>query len=334
VEQMMGKATKPDAETSMINIKPEIFGIYMGLLPLFLALKLRKRCELLINTNGDVLLVEADIVYMHYPTFALAKENPINVKYSKNLFWKAYFIPYEKIQQSLVKKFLSGLILTNSNFSRKEIKKLIGKDAMVVYPPVEVKKFSVASKKVERENIIISCGRYSPEKNYKFILKVAERLKRKVIFVVVGASSGKISREYYEKLMKIKKEKQLENVKLLKNVNLIRLLELYGKSKIYLHAMRYEHFGISIVEAMAAGLVPIVHMSGGPWEDILMSQQGTYGFSYKTSEEAAWLIEELIDNDILRKEIVSRNSLYVHAYDEQRFKDNMLKVIYQHYACF
>lgn len=37
-----------------------------------------------------------------------------------------------------------------------------------------------------------------------------------------------------------------------------------------LHTMEDEHFGISIVEYMAAGVVPIVHDSGGPREDIVV----------------------------------------------------------------
>ncbi len=38
------------------------------------------------------------------------------------------------------------------------------------------------------------------------------------------------------------------------------------KSKVYFHPMVGEHFGISIVEAMAAGLVPVVSDVGGPTE--------------------------------------------------------------------
>ncbi|TMI31163.1 glycosyltransferase [Candidatus Bathyarchaeota archaeon] len=42
--------------------------------------------------------------------------------------------------------------------------------------------------------------------------------------------------------------------------------ETLARSKIYLHLMRGEHFGITIVESMSAGCVPVVHDSGGPKE--------------------------------------------------------------------
>lgn len=327
VEQIMGKVTKPDEETSLLPFKLEMFGIYMRLLTSFSALKLRKRCDIIVNTHGDVLPVEADIIYMHYPMFALLKDNPVSSKYSESIFWRVYFAPYEGIQGVIVRKFLGGHILTNSNFSRKAIKRYAGKDSIIVYPPVDIQKFTVISSNSKRENIIVSCGRYSAEKNYEFILEVAEKLGGKAKFVIVGTASGRVSRNYYEKLSEIKRKKRLENVKLLRDVPFKKLLGLYGKAKIYLHTMKYEHFGISVVEAMAAGMVPVVHRSGGPWEDILKAKQGVHGFSYLTVDEAAEIIEKLIENDSLVKEITSRNMDYVHTYSSESYKKNILSEI-------
>jgi glycosyltransferase involved in cell wall biosynthesis len=42
--------------------------------------------------------------------------------------------------------------------------------------------------------------------------------------------------------------------------------ELLGEAVAGLHTMRDEHFGISVVEYMAAGAVPIAHNSGGRWD--------------------------------------------------------------------
>ncbi len=40
------------------------------------------------------------------------------------------------------------------------------------------------------------------------------------------------------------------------------LYELLGEAVAGLHTMRDEHFGISVVEYMAAGAIPIAHRSG------------------------------------------------------------------------
>ena len=327
VERILGKVVKPDKETSLLPFKLELFGIYMRLLTSFSALKLRKKCDLLINTHGDALPVKADIIYMHYPMFALLKDNPVSTKYSESIFWRAYFAPYEIIQEIIAQKFLEGLILTNSNFSRKAIKKYTGKDSVVVYPPVDIKTFAIATKSEERENLIVSCGRYSAEKNYEFVLEVAEKLREKAKFIIIGSVSGRVSRDYYEKLSQIKRKKKLDNVELLRNVSFGDLLRIYGKAKIYLHAMKYEHFGISVVEAMAAGMVPVVHRSGGSWEDILEAKQGVHGFSYTTLDEAVGIIKKIISDVDLSKEITSRNTEYIYKFSSEAYKRRFLRSI-------
>ena len=50
------------------------------------------------------------------------------------------------------------------------------------------------------------------------------------------------------------------------SVCLDKLLSIMREAKVYFHPMVGEHFGISIVEAMAAALVPIVSNVGGPTE--------------------------------------------------------------------
>jgi glycosyltransferase involved in cell wall biosynthesis len=52
------------------------------------------------------------------------------------------------------------------------------------------------------------------------------------------------------------------------------------KSKVYFHPRAGEHFGMSIVEAMSAGLVPIVPDIGGQTEFVPSKYQ------YKTLEQA------------------------------------------------
>ena len=50
-----------------------------------------------------------------------------------------------------------------------------------------------------------------------------------------------------------------------------------------------EDFGIAVVEGMAAGLIPVLHMSGGPWDDIVL--RGKYGNGYRDAVEAVRGIE-------------------------------------------
>ena len=65
-------------------------------------------------------------------------------------------------------------------------------------------------------------------------------------------------------------------------------IDLLKRAKIYLHTMIGEHFGISIVEAMALGCLPIVHDSGGMRE--FVPEQ----YRYQTITEAAEKINQQI----------------------------------------
>ncbi len=54
------------------------------------------------------------------------------------------------------------------------------------------------------------------------------------------------------------------------NVPYVELRSLLSGAVAGLHSMVDEHFGICVVEYMAAGVVPIAHNSGGPAADIVV----------------------------------------------------------------
>ena len=55
-----------------------------------------------------------------------------------------------------------------------------------------------------------------------------------------------------------------------------------------------EHFGIGIVEFMAAGVIPIAHNSAGPKQDIVVNyNNGTTGFLAETESEYATILHKI-----------------------------------------
>jgi glycosyltransferase involved in cell wall biosynthesis len=71
-----------------------------------------------------------------------------------------------------------------------------------------------------------------------------------------------------------------------------KVSELLGSAKVYVHCAHNEHFGITIVEAMAAGCVPVVNDSGGPREIV----SDDVGFRWRQIDEAVRHVSELIKN--------------------------------------
>ena len=84
------------------------------------------------------------------------------------------------------------------------------------------------------------------------------------------------------------------------NFSFGNLLEICEKSGIGLHSMFNEHFGISVVENISAGLVTIANNSGGPKMDII--SDGRNGFLAASANEYAELLHQIIkmDNEALR----------------------------------
>jgi alpha-1,2-mannosyltransferase len=328
VQKMLGDIVKPDEEIVLLKRNFHGFDAYKPLLAAVMMPRIRRKfkVDLLVNSQGDTLPIKADIIYIHYPTFSEYESVGINLKYSRSLFWRIYITPY-KLMHRFFKSYLkNGVLVTNSAYSKKAVKKHTGRNTVVISPPVEVKAFSAVAEGNKRENKVISCGRYSPEKNYEYVLEAANRL-RDVKFAVVGSFSGEKSMKYYEKLCSIISEESLANVELLKALTFKDLLSLYGRAKVYMHAMKNEHFGIAVIEAMAAGLVPVVYRGGGPWEDILKARQGYYGFSYENPDETADIIKMLLADEDLRVEIAERNLVYVKEFSDALFKEKFIKLV-------
>merc|ERR1719321_1401735 len=69
-----------------------------------------------------------------------------------------------------------------------------------------------------------------------------------------------------------------------------------GGAAAGLHTMLDEHFGIVVVEYMAAGAVPIAHRSAGPEMDIVRPQGGRKtGFLAREEGEYAEAMERVLE---------------------------------------
>lgn len=72
------------------------------------------------------------------------------------------------------------------------------------------------------------------------------------------------------------------------NVSRDELNQIFKVAKVGIHTMKQEHFGISIVEMMSAGLITIAHASAGPLQDIIGgSKDEIVGYLAKTETEYA-----------------------------------------------
>ncbi|VDK61425.1 unnamed protein product [Cylicostephanus goldi] len=112
----------------------------------------------------------------------------------------------------------------------------------------------------------------------------------KVELTIAGGCRNAEDQNRVQKLKGLAKAWDLtENVKWKLNVAYEELLDALSESMISIHTMWNEHFGIVVVEGMAAGTIMLAHDSGGPELDILRpadlnKQEQPLGFLASTKD--------------------------------------------------
>lgn len=175
-------------------------------------------------------------------------------------------------------------VIVNSNFTKEYIDKSFNVVSKVIYPPVDIKSINPGIK----EKVIVSVGRFSahqlhPKKQEILIEVFKEIYKKAPDWKLVLAGQAKKDDQKY--LRALRKSARGFAIKIMDNMPVENLRKLYATSSIYWHATgfgenevknpeRMEHFGISTVEAQAAGAVPVVIAKGGQKEIVIDGKNG------------------------------------------------------------
>jgi len=283
-------------------------------------LKFLRKWDIVVNTCGEKLDSIADIAYINgFPVrcaFFLPNAKPIR---------QCYSILYNLLLKVLDKTSPS-VIVVNSKFSYRAINACFKKKAILVYPPVNLHRICDLINVKKRNNVVLVYSQYTLTQNLQIVPKIAKYVQKGdfVIFGPYGAESSKTINTLY---------RTANNLLVRKRVNILvdqpfqKFKDLLFEAKVFLRTLPYEPFGISVVEAMAAGCVPVVPRCGGPWFDILDCKQGVYGFSYGSIGEAADIIDRLLEDDVLRECVASRARERALMFDSSIFEKKILDVV-------
>lgn len=323
ISKIYGKKIPISNIKSLFPFKINCFGIYQRLLTYVSSLD-AKDSDIVINTSGSILpyRVPDDVpcmLYIQFPTLLMNSKGYNNDKYQKSFFWKAYFKPYYVMSNALTKKALerSNVVLTNSRFIKDAVRKAYPDvEPYILYPPVDIEGFYPAYQSYTREPQVLVISRFSPEKQVEKAIKIARILTGNIKFEIVG-SLLPANWPYFNSLRKMIRDNGLEGkIKLTPNATNEEILGAMSTSTIYLHTMYGEHFGVSIIEAMAAGLIPVVPSYGGCGEIV------PFEYQYNTLEDAAsWISKNIYEINSKKREIIYD---IAKGYSQARFR-KMLK---------
>jgi glycosyltransferase involved in cell wall biosynthesis len=167
--------------------------------------------------------------------------------------------------------------------------------------------------------LVVTAGRIAPEKRIGLFLEIARRLPS-IEFAIIGSvAADKAS--YYDSL----KAAAPSNVSFV-IAPLRKVSELLGSAKVYVHCAKNEHFGITIVEAMAAGCVPVVNDSGGPREIV----SDAVGFRWNQIDEAVSQVSGLVGDDDVREQLSKGAVSRAGQFGPDAFEEGLGRVLHEY----
>ncbi|KAL2371780.1 hypothetical protein RJ035_006153 [Blastomyces gilchristii] len=186
------------------------------------------------------------------------------------------------------------------------------KEPTVVFPPVAVSELKsieidLAHERESRDPTILYIAQFRPEKNHALILRAFSRFlnefkkthsksqpKQSPQLILIGSvrHSSPDETHIYNLRLLAHELKIRDTTTFLCDASWPTILAHLRRASIGVNAMWNEHFGIGVVEYQAAGLISVVHDSGGPRQDIVVDLgEGGTGFRATTELEFAAAFE-------------------------------------------
>ncbi|MFN8273785.1 MAG: glycosyltransferase [Flavobacteriaceae bacterium] len=206
-----------------------------------------------------------------------------------------------------------------SHYIAKRVKKIYGKDSIVIYPPVNCQRFSIGDR---TEDYYYTASRMVPYKKMDLIVEAFRHMPDKRL--IVGGDGPD-----YEKIKKIAPK----NVEIRGFLDMNTQVSLTQRAKAFIFAAE-EDFGIAPIEAQACGVPVIAFGKGGALETIigsfsreervLQTDTGIF-FDKQNVEELIHAIGVFEKNESLFDKETIRNQAL--KFDTKRFEDEFKRTI-------
>lgn len=231
-------------------------------------------------------------------------------------------------------------IVTISEFCKAWIRRYWGLGSTILYPPVNTIKFSPAKNK---KPMIAHVGRFFVTGHCKKQLDLVKVFKKLFdqgkaedweMHFVGSIHDGEKHQQYYQQCVF---EAKGYPIHFHTDYSFDQLNDLLSEASIYWHAtgldenvktnpIAFEHFGITTVEAMASGCVPIVINKGGQPEIVT---EGS-GYVWESREDLLSYTQKLINDPELLKKMSKQAIERSRYFDKAEFKKRFKNILQSH----
>jgi glycosyltransferase involved in cell wall biosynthesis len=194
-------------------------------------------------------------------------------------------------------------LVANSNAVRDRIERFYGREAEVIHPPVEVPELRPDPGAQRRRFVWV--GRLVPYKRPLLVAESFRGLPHQLTMVGIGPQEAEL------------RERLPPNVELRGWVSREELVRLYGEALGFIHVGE-EDFGITMVEALAAG-APVIALNAGGARDIVRDGVDGVLVAEPTVASLGAAVEQVAAGDWDREALVSRAA----EFSRERFSTQM-----------
>ena len=200
--------------------------------------------------------------------------------------------------------------IADSKFIARRIKKVYGRDAVVVYPPVDVDAYELCEKK---EDFYLTASRMVPYKKIKLIVEAFNEMPNKKLLVIGDGTE-------YDKIKEVAKD----NITLMGYQPFSVLKEKMQKAKAFVFAAE-EDFGITPQEAQACGTPVIAFGRGGALETVRSGTDDATGIFFLRQDISS--IQKAVDEFERNKEkfVAVNCRKNAEKFSIQNFRDTFRK---------
>jgi glycosyltransferase involved in cell wall biosynthesis len=203
--------------------------------------------------------------------------------------------------------------LANSAFIARRIKKFYKRDSTVMYPPVDISRFTPKS---EKDDFFLTVSRLVPYKKIGLIVEAFTRMPDKKL-IVIGDGPG----------MKRLKKIATPNIELLGFQDNKTVEDHMQRAKAFVYAAE-EDFGIVPVEAQACGTPVITYGKGGVLESVVEGETGVF-FNKQTPESIIQAIETFEEQPAYDATMIRQNA---ERFSKTRFMADLKVFVETRYA--
>ncbi|CDU25735.1 related to ALG11-required for asparagine-linked glycosylation [Sporisorium scitamineum] len=188
-----------------------------------------------------------------------------------------YYRVFAKVYSWALRR--ADVVVGNGSWTRGHLEELMGRGVEKVYPPCDTVKLAGFGLERGRGRVVVSLAQFRPEKEHPLQLRVVRRLldirpdlfegEEKVKLIMMGSCRNSDDEARIDLLRALATSLGLDPyVDFVVNADYGTICAHLAQASVGVSTMKDEHFGINVVEFMAAGLVTLSHKSAGPWLDI------------------------------------------------------------------